>query len=552
MDTLKIIEETQDLIRNIDGLTGSDAFEEVIKIFFTLNKYSDEITDYTDLIKLYKNKSCKEYDFFNSDTIKLKDLTIKSLYNILSMIDFKSDDIKGRIFEGFLGRVFTSGLGQFFTPREIVDFMVGYLNNNGYLFEGMNILDPACGSSGILIKTNINSNLYGFDINERLIRVSKMNMTIHNIENYNIINDSFLENHDIPEMDLIITNPPFGVKEKQKEILKNFVFGYNKESVDLEILFLEKIINTLKPGGICAIVLPDGLFNNISSKNVREYLLNECDILSSVDLPDNVFKNTGTGCDTGILFFRKKSQKDIEPEGFKSYKVEYVGYETKTKYAKKINNNDLKRVLDGSLDFCLVTDLDDSKRLDGKFYINREKYKNTKNMGIFIKSGTPIKKVYKYGDTIKYVQYSDIDPVFGLIKSHTEYFLEEAPNRAKIVVKKGDILIPKLKQSLDKVAIVTEEFDGCVVTNGFFVVKPKKDISSEYLFAVFRKNVIHEQIMDLSSGTIMPSIDDNYFKSLKYGVDEEKEVKYIENQIKDVFTLLKKAKNIMTHLQNQP
>ena len=120
---LKIIDETQDLVRNIDGLTGSDAFEEVIKVFFTLNLIKKEINSPEELQSVFFNEIKPNYNFFNSDKINLKELTISELLNTFSKIDLKSEDIKGRLFEGFLGRVFTSGLGQFFTPREIVDFM---------------------------------------------------------------------------------------------------------------------------------------------------------------------------------------------------------------------------------------------------------------------------------------------------------------------------------------------------------------------------------------------------------------------------------------------
>jgi type I restriction-modification system DNA methylase subunit len=65
-------------------------------------------------------------------------------------------------------------LGQFFTPREIVDFMVKFLQKNNLIPNDGYILDPACGSAGILIQSQDgNQKIIGFDINERLTRVSK-------------------------------------------------------------------------------------------------------------------------------------------------------------------------------------------------------------------------------------------------------------------------------------------------------------------------------------------------------------------------------------------
>lgn len=548
---LKIIDETTDLLRNIEGLTGSDAFEEVIKVFFTLNQNGD-LTIAQEVKQLYNDDLSKKYDFFVGETIKLKDLTINELIKTFYKINFESEDVKGRLFEGFLGRVFTSGLGQFFTPREIVNFITDYLRSNNLIPNNGIILDPACGSSGILIKSQTGTQkIVGYDINERLVRVSKMNMVIHNVSNFEIYNDSFL-NADLENVDLVVTNPPFGVDERQKEILNKFKFGVNKNKTELEILFLEKIINILKPGGICAIVLPDGIFNNVSLKNIRNHILDYCDIIASVDLPENVFKSTGTGCETGILILQKKDKKSKEFKPFIAYKVDYVGYETQTKFAKKITKNDLIEIIENANynKKIEVSSLNDSLRIDAKFYFRKNLEKNKPELSIFVQSGEKVNKIYKNEDLIKYVQYSDIDPVFGTIKSFTEMYFSDAPSRAKIVVRENDILIPKLRQSVDKVAIVTSEYDGCVVTNGFYVIKPKKNISVNYLFGILRKKQIKNQLEDFSSGTIMPSIDDCYFSELKYDVEEINEYETINEKITNVFDLINNAKKIMNSLSN--
>jgi restriction endonuclease S subunit len=127
--------------------------------------------------------------------------------------------------------------------------------------------------------------------------------------------------------------------------------------------------------------------------------------------------------------------------------------------------------------------------------------------------------------------------------------LSEAPSRAKIVIKTGDILIPKLKQSSDKIAIVTKEFDGCVATNGFKVIRPKNGKESELVFAIFRNKEIQEQLQDYSSGTIMPSVDDEFFNeivNLSREIDEEK----MTNKVKEIFELINIAKNKMIELNS--
>lgn len=541
---LKSIDVITDLLRNLEGLTGTDAFEEVIKVFFTLNFTKGKKFTPKELKDHYRENVSIEFDFFIDSEIKLKEITLQQLINVFEEIEINSEDIKGRLFESFLGRVFTSGLGQFFTPREIVNFMVDYVLKNKLIPDSATILDPACGSGGILIKSfRENDKVIGFDINERLVRVAKMNMNVHGIKNFEIINQSFLDDVNLPKIDFVCTNPPFGVDEKQKEILEKFLFGSGKKSRELEILFIEKIINLLKPGGVAAIVVPDGILNNISLKDFRAYILKTCEILLTVDLPENVFKSTGTGCETSILLIRKKKKPSEEIKSFKVCKVDFVGFETQTKFAKKIEDNDLYEIIENKnySKQVTVSELDESLRLDGKFYCSLETYRNFNLFDSWQESGKSVNKVYTKDEIIRYVQYSDIDPIFGVIKSSTSVLMCDAPNRAKIVVNTGDILIPKLKQSSEKIAIVTDDYDGCVVTNGFHVIKAKENVSNYYVFGVLRKKMIQQQLKNFSSGTIMPSIDEKYFKFLKY-TPVEREEAIIHDKISKVFDLIDEAK----------
>jgi type I restriction enzyme M protein len=550
----RIVVESQDLIRNIDGLTGSDAFEEIIKIIFTMNLFSGEKLDSNRLKNTYTDVVFPKYDFFIGGSIKLKDITIEQIITLFLDVDFESEDVRGRLFETYLGRVFTSGLGQFFTPREIVEFMTGFLYKKDLIPKNATILDPACGSAGILLtaRNKETRKIVGYDINERLVRVSKMNMVLHGISDYEINNQSFLLCEDEELYDLCITNPPFGVEEKQRDILDKFIFGHDKKSCDLEVLFIEKILKVLKPGGICGIVLPDGVFNNVSSIKLREYILEHAEVIASVDLPENVFKASGTGCETGILFFKKKEKKSETKNSFEAYKIDYVGYETQTKFAKKIPQNDLQDILEDceNVKKTIVENLSVTKRFDGKYYFRKNKNNGKSILDIFENSGGKISEVYKNNsDIIRYVQYSDIDPVFGVIKSFTEMELSEAPSRAKIVIKTGDILIPKLKQSSDKIAIVTQEFNGCIATNGFKVIRPKNGKESELVFALFRNREIQEQLQDYSSGTIMPSVDDDYFNEI-VKLDREIDEGKMVSKVKEIFELIDIAKNKMMELND--
>ncbi|MDR1471717.1 MAG: N-6 DNA methylase [Synergistaceae bacterium] len=109
--------------------------------------------------------------------------------------------------------------------------------------------------------------------------------------------------------DLLMANPPFAGDIKEGMILAKYDFGQNDKgktqtSVGRDILFIERNLNFLRPGGRMAIVLPQGRFNNSSDKRIREYIAERCRILAVVGLHGNVFK-PHTGTKTSVLFAQK-------------------------------------------------------------------------------------------------------------------------------------------------------------------------------------------------------------------------------------------------------
>ena len=98
-------------------------------------------------------------------------------------------------------------------------------------------------------------------------------------------------------------------------------------------------------------------------------------------------------------------------------------------------------------------------------------------------------------------------------------------------------------------ALVTSDYDGCVVTNGFYVIRAKNDKDTNYLFGIFKKKEIQDQIKDYSSGTIMASIDDEYFDEIKYSEESKNEYEEINNKINKVFELIGCAKDLINSLK---
>ena len=111
------------------------------------------------------------------------------------------------------------------------------------------------------------------------------------------------------QFDLVMANPPFAGDIKENTIISRYELGKNangkwQSKVGRDILFIERNLNFLKPGGRMAIVLPQGRFNNSSDKYIREFIAERCRILAVVGLHGNVFK-PHTGTKTSVLFVQK-------------------------------------------------------------------------------------------------------------------------------------------------------------------------------------------------------------------------------------------------------
>ena len=322
-------------------------FDEVKEFY-----HCDQIFEPNDRFRIRENSFCrivKELEYFNLSTV--------------------SDDFKGMAFEKFLGTTFRGELGQFFTPRPIVNFMVRVLNPQ----EGEAILDPCCGSGGFIIRAfdyirkHISQDvaneqqtyrikrlatecIFGIDANPRMARTAKMNMIMHGDGHSGVHHhDGLVDCENIFEgrFDVILTNPPFGAKvskklfvmpddvliSPEKDELYRRTFGKDyivsrqrsEESIgkpivsqyDLgksypqtEVLFLERCLRLLRPGGRMGIVLPEGVMNNTNMEKVRHYVEDRAKILLIVSLPKSVFVKSGADVKTSILFLRKFTEKE--------------------------------------------------------------------------------------------------------------------------------------------------------------------------------------------------------------------------------------------------
>ncbi len=403
-DLIKALEKAHDTVWQGGKLAPTTAFDEVAKLLFCKIKDEKETKKgepykfqigthetaeevFKRIDSIYQKAKKQDSEVFKED-IKLDPKIVYAVVEHLQSINFNKTDLdtKGVAFERFMEDFFKGKMGQFFTPREIIRFCVKMLNPQ---VDDV-VLDPACGSGGFLLNTMDHmrdfaeknydefeawkiwhdfamKNIYGIEINDQIARVCKMNMILHDDGHTNIINwDALDDFENIKKVhkrfkpnsfDLILTNPPFGavVKATEKPYLENYELGKGKKAQKTEILFIERCLDFLRPGGKMAIVLPDGILTNSSLQYVRDFIMERAQILAVVSLPQFAFTHYGAGVKSSLLFLRKKK----ENEKLGNYPIfmaiaEHIGYDAT---GRKDPINDLDKIVEEYRKF-----LEDSKK----------------------------------------------------------------------------------------------------------------------------------------------------------------------------------------------
>lgn len=372
-DLKGLIESLEELVL---ANSGVDSFTEIFKLIYAklydeweaenirpdkqlkFRKYKDPNTTYRVISDLFKGAIDQWKGIFEkSDRIKLTpehlSLCVGTLQNIrlfganLRIID--------EAFEYLIPEVSKSKKGQYFTPRVIIDTAVRMLNPSRKEY----IIDPACGSAGFLVhtmeyvwnkynmktyrtKSNYASKyLWGIDFEERSTKISKAIMLIAGDGKSHIFKENSLEfakwNGKLADMlkeeglaednnfknlnfDILLTNPPFAGEIKEEWLKKLFLIVPKSKlknagsAVSRHILFIERTLDMLKPGGRMAIVLPQGIFNNTNDKYIREFIMKRARILAVIGLHVNSFK-PHTGTKTSLLFLRKWREKELDEGG---------------------------------------------------------------------------------------------------------------------------------------------------------------------------------------------------------------------------------------------
>lgn len=335
--------------------------------------------------------------FRGNEEITLSDRALAFMVSELAKYDFGRTDVdaKGAAYQEIVGTNLRGDRGQYFTPRGPINLMVSMLDPK----PNERVLDPACGTGGFLTATLahlahmfqaekgvepgaesteefisiqerlaefVKKNLFGADFDPFLVRATMMNLAMASNEAGNVF---YMDSLAFPQgylsgveqakkaipfgsVDVVMTNPPFGseIPITDPQLLRSYELarrpgkpendfawgdGY-QTAVAPEVLFIQRALDWLRPGGRMGIVLPDGILGNPGDEYIRRWILRHTWVLASIDLPVEVFiVEANVNILTSLLLLKKKPQSVIQAEdlsGAKEYPVfmavaEKVGFD---------------------------------------------------------------------------------------------------------------------------------------------------------------------------------------------------------------------------------
>lgn len=241
----------------------------------------------------------------------LKDLIEQLSTKILSIKNCPEDEL-GQGYE-YLIKKFADDSGhtaqEFYTNRTVVHLMTEMLKPQ----PGESIYDPTCGSAGMLISAIAylkqlklewrNVKVYGQEINALTSAIGRMNLFLHGVKDFNIVNDdtlknpAFIEKGQLMQFDLVLANPPYSIKQWDREAFSTDKYGRNFLGTPpqgrADYAFFQHILKSLNPKtGRCAILFPHGVLFRDEEKEMREKLVKSDLVECVIGIGANLFFNS--------------------------------------------------------------------------------------------------------------------------------------------------------------------------------------------------------------------------------------------------------------------
>lgn len=341
--------------------------EEDVQSAFRLRKDAakDAVLNYFRELKYFSNNDFTFLDVYNEQLFYQNSQILLEMVKMLQDVKLKTErknQFLGDLFEGFLDNGVKQSEGQFFTPLPIVKFIVSSLpieviNKQNTVPK---VIDFASGAGHFLneyadeIKQYVPEEhlaeyyheVFGIEKEYRLSKVAKVSAFMYGQDDIQIIYGDALQNHPRVQegtFDVIIANPPYSVKgfletltdnDRAKFKLTKYVDKYDTNS-SIELFFIERAIQLLKPNGVAGIILPNSVLTNGKLySRARKLILEEFNIIAVTEFGSKTFGSTGTN--TITLFLQKKAYPPKESDDIR-YSVErWFGMTESTDYDQEL------------------------------------------------------------------------------------------------------------------------------------------------------------------------------------------------------------------------
>ena len=635
---LAVFEDCHNHIYANEGLLKEKIFHEIVKLL--LMKLSDErgpangrvqfgITSQeqrelkavrshgfeTRIAGLFASVKCQHPTLFAEDSgLILRPMTLAFVVGRLQTINLTQTpgDVKGKAFQSFVNRHQRGDRGEFFTPHPITRLAVDMIDPK----PNEHIIDPCCGSAGFLIQTIaavhrkseietlgwqksefVTQFVRGLEFNPDIAQAGMVRLAFEGGTGEEIICRNALA--DLGDLagafDIVLTNPPFGSKGKVEDLAIlasyelarkwNRIGGSKWRKSDFlqpaqtpDILFLEQCLKLLRPGGRMAVVLPDGLLQNVSNGYVRAWLKTKAEIAAVISIPQEAFVPYGTGIKTSMLLLRKLPVANPSPcfmarikkmgydvKGQPVFQRDKMGGVLSAKDGTPLVDDDIEKIAQAFFEFKrggLGASSDDifsveqdrlNLRLDVEYYLpgdlkllddlTRSGAKRLGELAEICTEGDDFRLVGD--DEIHYVAISDIDARTMQVVSQQIMSAHEAPSRATYRLRAGDIVTAvagaSTGTSRQATALITEEEDGAICSNGLAVLRNIRGIDSMFLLSYLRTSQFLRQVRRLMTGHAIPAISLDDLAKILIPIPSRTDQLRIAESVKRIQTLRREA-----------
>jgi type I restriction enzyme M protein len=497
----------------------------------------------------------------------------------IDYFDYSHPEELGNAYEYLLSIMSSQGdAGQFRTPRHIIDFIVGVVNPT----KEDKILDPACGTGGFLISSfnhilkqhdgkddprkkekpltpddrkKLMANFEGYDIDPTMVRISQVNMYLHQFKNPKIFQYDSLSQDERwnDKFDVILANPPFmspkgGIKPHSK---------FSIQSSRSEVLFVDYIINHLRSDGRAGIIVPEGIIfqSGTAHKALRKNMI-ENGLYAVVSLPSGVFAPY-SGVKTSILLFNNKLVKKTKDIIF--VKIIHDGTDLGAKKRITVTNDLLpaaqviKNFESGnSIDSEIAHIISKKKIADTSDYnLTGDRYKISAD----IKSDFELAEIgelieeqsERVGDT-KGIEVWSVSNREGFVSS-SELFTKQVAS-ANIsnykLIKPGYFAYNPSRVNVGSLALNNTSHIGAVSPMYVvFSIKNESKLLPKFLYRLLKSDKLHEFILQLAQGAVRQQLRINDLKVIKIPLPSRESQVQIVKELDEYELIIKGAKQIL-------